>query len=278
MPDRVIDAHQHFWNVASGDYDWPTSDLVSIYRTFTPKDLAPEIALADVDAAIVVQTVNRLSDTDSMLSAAEANPWIIGVVGWVPIERPADLDAALDERASSRLRGIRHLIHHEADPDWLIRPMVLEGLRRLAERRLTFDVVAVFPGHLRHVPTVADRIPELTLVLDHLGKPPIRADGWQQWTVELADAAARPNVVAKVSGLDSAAGPGWTVDELRPTVDLALDLFGPDRLMFGSDWPVCRLVSDYGDVVEAARTLVEELSPAERTAVVGGTAARIYSV
>ena len=156
-------------------------------------------------------------------------------------------------------------------------PAVEPGLRLLERLGLPFDVVAVFPDHLRLVPVLADRYPDLVLVIDHLAKPPIRRDGWSTWRRELQAAAERPNVVAKVSGLDTAAGTGWTVDELRPSVDVALEAFGPDRLMFGSDWPVCRLVSDV-----RARSWPRpvgwssELTVGEQDAIMGGTARRVY--
>jgi L-fuconolactonase len=222
--------------------------------------------------------VNTLADTDSMLRSAASHPFIAGVVGWVPL---TDADAtcmALDARQDPHLRGIRHLIHHEPDPAWLTRPEVGGSLAVLAERRLTFDVVAVFPDHLSLVPDVADRHPDLTLVIDHLAKPPYRAAGWDEWVAQLRAAAERPNVVGKVSGLDTAAGPGWTVTELAPAVDVALEAFGPARLMFGSDWPVCRSVSTYRDVVAAAATWVASLSPDEQAAVTSGTARRVYGV
>jgi L-fuconolactonase len=227
---------------------------------------------------VLVQTVNTIRDTESMLAAAAGNPWIGAVVGWLPLTDPDAAEVALDERFHGRLSGVRHLIHREPDPDWLVRPSVDAGLAFLERHGLPFDIVAVFPDHLRHVPTIADRHPDLILVIDHLAKPPIRGPGWATWRAELRSAAERPNVIAKLSGLDTAAGPGWTPDELRPAVDVALEAFGPGRLMFGSDWPVCRLVSTYGQVVEAAMSLVGDLSTSEQAAILGGTAARIYRI
>ena len=275
-PDARIDAHQHFWDVESGDYAWPTAADGLIHRTFGPDDLEPLLAPNGMDATVLVQAADTLKDTDSMLAAAADRPWIAGVVGWVPLEDPVAAAEALDGRAGSALRGIRHLIHHEPDPDWIVRPAVDEGLTQLERRGLAFDVVAVFPDHLRHVPSVADRHPGLTLVIDHLAKPPFQADGWPRWRDELRAAAARPNVVAKVSGLDTAAGPGWTVDDVRPALDTALEAFGPDRLMFGSDWPVSLLTSTYARIVEVGRELVERLSEPDRSAVLGRTARRVY--
>jgi L-fuconolactonase len=273
-----IDAHQHFWDVESGRYAWPTPADGPIFRTFSPADLEPQLGPAGIDATVLVQTVNTLEDTDSMLANADRHAFIGAVVGWVPLTGARATEVALDARPHPRLRGIRHLIHHEPDPDWLLRADVAESLGVLAQRRLTFDVVAVFPNHLGIVPDLADRHPQLTFVVDHLAKPPIRGDGWNRWRDALRRAAARPNVSAKLSGLDTAAGPGWTAPELAPAVDVALDAFGPHRLMIGSDWPVCRLVSTYGQVIGTMKELVAALSPTERSAVMGGTAARVYGV
>jgi L-fucono-1,5-lactonase len=273
-----IDAHQHFWDIESGRYAWPTPAEGTIYRTFSPADLEPLLGPARIDATVLVQTVNTLDDTDSMLANADRYPFIGAVVGWVPMTGARATEDALDARPHPRLRGIRHLIHHERDPEWLLRADVAESLDVLAQRGLSFDVVAVFPNHLGLVPELADRHPDLSLVIDHLAKPPIRGNGWTRWRDALRQGAARPNVSAKLSGLDTAAGLGWTPRELAPVVDVALEAFGPDRLMIGSDWPVCRLVSSYGQVIAAMEELVASLSASERSAVTGGTASRVYGV
>jgi L-fuconolactonase len=270
-----VDAHQHFWNLESGLYAWPTPAEAAIHRTFTADDLAPELPAAGIDATVVVQANDSLADTDAMLAVASERPWVAGVVGWLPLHDRAAAERALDAR-TGWLCGIRHLIHWDPDPEWLIRPRVQPGLALLAERGLPFDVVAVFPEHLPLIPAVAATHPGLVLVIDHLAKPPFRADGWEQWVEATRRAAASPNVFAKVSGLDTAAGPGWTVDELRPAWDVALEAFGPGRLLFGTDWPVCRLVSTHRDVVAAALDLVAELTPSERDQVMGGNADRVY--
>ena len=273
-PDR-IDAHQHFWDLGSGRYDWPTPAEGPIFRSFGPGDLQPELEAAGIARTVLVQTTDSLADTDSMLEVAAAYPFVAGVVGWVPLRDRKRAEAELESR-SGRLCGVRHLVHREPDPDWLLRADVQPGLQLLATLGLPFDVVAVFPDHLRLVPEVAARHPDLVLVIDHLAKPPYRGDGWDAWANDLRAAAAAPRVYAKISGLDTAAGPGWNVDELRRATDLALEAFGPGRLLFGSDWPVCRLVSAYGDVVRATQELVNALTPREQDSVMGGTAAEVY--
>jgi L-fuconolactonase len=273
-----IDAHQHFWDIESGRYAWPTPADGPIYRTYTAGDLQPELVAAGIDATVLVQTVDTLDDTDAMLATAHRHGFVAAVVGWVPLTDARSTNEALDARPDPRLRGVRHLIHHERDPEWLLRDDVAVGLGILAERGLTFDVVAVFPDHLGLVSIVADRHPNLTLIIDHLAKPPIRSEGWARWREQLEKAAARPNVVAKISGLDTAAGPGWSDAEIRPTVEVAIEAFGPSRLMFGSDWPVCRLVSTYGEVVGAVARLVASLSALERADILGATAVRVYGI
>ena len=273
---RRIDAHQHIWDLATGAYAWPTAAEGAIFRSFAPTDLEPELARAGIDGTVLVQAADSLADTDAMVEARTANPRILGIVGWAPLDDADAAARAIESRLGHGLRGIRHLIHHEPDPDWLIRSDVRAGLARLATFGLAFDVVAVFPDHLRHVPRIADEHPGLTLVIDHLAKPPIRAAGWDRWRRELEAAARRPNVVAKLSGLDTAAGQAWTMDEIRPSVDIAIEAFGPGRLLFGSDWPVCLQVSTYGEVVDATERWLSELSPDERAAVLGGNAERVY--
>jgi L-fuconolactonase len=272
---RRIDAHQHFWDLSTGLYDWPSAAEGPIFRSFKPDDLAPELAAAGIDGTVLVQTTDSLADTDSMLEIAASHAFVAAVVGWVPL---TDADAAATEldRWSGRLAGIRHLVHREADPEWLLRADIQDGLALLAERGLPFDVVAVYPLHLRLVPIVAARHPDLVLVIDHLAKPPFRREDWDGWVRDMRAAAQSPLVFAKVSGLDTAAGAGWTADELRPSLDVALEAFGADRLLFGSDWPVSRLVSTYGEVVAATEDLVARLSESERAAIMGGTATRVY--
>jgi L-fuconolactonase len=272
-----IDAHHHFWDLESGLYSWPTAAEPAIHRTFGPDDLEPELAAAGIDATVVVQATDSLADTDAMLEAAGRYPWIAGVVGWLPLADRAAAERALEPRRGG-LCGVRHLIHWDADPLWLTRADVQPGLSLLEEAGLPFDVVAVFPEHLPLVPAVAAAHPDLVMVIDHLGKPPFRSPGWDRWVIDIEGAASCPTVYAKISGLDTAAGPGWTVDELRPAWDVALEAFGPRRMLFGTDWPVCRLVSFYGEVVAATLDLVAELTPAERDLILGGTAMDVYQL
>ncbi|WP_157249417.1 amidohydrolase family protein [Nonomuraea typhae] len=271
----IVDAHQHFWNLETGDYPWLTPDLGVLYRTYGPEHLAPELAATGVQATVLVQAADSGAETDALLALADACAFVAGVVGWVPLTDPAEAAKALERYASHpKFVGVRHLIHDEPDPDWLVRDGVLESLGLLAAQGLAFDVVSLLPRHLEHVVTLARRHPELKIVVDHLSKPRIKAGEWQPWAGRLAAAAAFPNVFAKVSGLVTEADhAAWTVADLRPYVAHAVEVFGPERLMFGSDWPVALLAADYRTVFETARALVGEQGS---DLVFGGTAARFY--
>ncbi|MFF5265072.1 amidohydrolase family protein [Actinomadura viridis] len=278
----IIDAHQHFWNLDRVAYPWLTPDQGPIHRTFEEGDLQPHLDACGVDGTVLVQSADSYEDTDFMLEVADRWPRVRAVVGWVPLTRPDEAAGALDRyRRDPRFAGVRHLIHDEPDPDWLLRPEVRDGLDLLAARGLTFDVVAVLPRHLEHVPVLAERHPDLRLVIDHLAKPPIRERGWQPWADLLARAAAFPNVHAKVSGLNTAADwETWSAGDLRPYVAHALELFGARRLMFGGDWPISVLAGDYRKVWDETVKVLDGLGldTAERARVLGGTAADVYRI
>ena len=276
----VIDAHQHFWNFDRVDYPYLPKNLDLIYRTFEEGDLEPLLVRAGVDRTVLVQSMDSFADTDYMLEVADRWPRIAAVVGWVPL---TDTDAATTALEGygrhSRFVGIRHLIHQEADPDWLVREDVRRGLDLLAERGVAYDVVAVLPRHLELVPTLSERHPSLRMVIDHLGSPPIAAGGWEPWASQLVESARNPNVFLKLSGLGTlAAWDSWRVDDLRRYADHALEVFGPSRVMFGGDWPISRLAGGYQTIWEATQELLRGLSTAERDRVLGGTASDFYRI
>lgn len=275
---RVIDAHQHFWNLETGEYPWLTADYGPLYRTFTPDELAPQLRHAGIDGTVLVQSADSTADTAAMLAQAGSHDWITGVVGWIPLDRPDAAATMLDRYADHpTFVGIRHLIHEETDPDWVVQGRVLDGLALVAERGLTFDVVAVLDRHLEHVPTLAERLPGLRLVIDHLAKPPIKEQGWEPWASLLRRAAEAPNVFAKISGLNTAADwETWSAEDMRPYVEHALDVFGPARLMWGSDWPIALLAGDYDRVWRETNAVIAHLDAGGRDDVLGGTATRAY--
>ncbi|MGW4210456.1 amidohydrolase family protein [Lentzea sp. NPDC004789] len=276
---RRIDAHHHLWDLSARPQDWLDGpELKTIRRDFGPADLREATGPAGIDATVLVQVLNDIDETAEFLAVAGESDLIKGVVGWVDLTAP-DVAEQLDRLRSGpggeRLVGIRHLVEPEPDPDWLMRPAVLAGLRAVRDAGLGYDVLTR-PHQLPAALVAARAVPDLVFVLDHLSKPDIAGGVLQPWATHLTALAAEPNVVAKVSGLVTEAGPKWTVDDLRPYVDIALEVFGPDRLMAGTDWPVCLLAASYGEVVDSAAQLVAGLSEAERDQVLGGTAERVY--
>jgi L-fuconolactonase len=276
----VIDAHQHFWNRERVEYPYLPTNLEPIDGNFEERDLEPLLDAAAVDLTVLIQSMDSFEDTDYMLEVARRWPRIAAVVGWVPLTDPPRALSAIERYASDRrFVGVRHLIHEEADPDWLIRSDVGHGLALLAEYGLTFDVVAVTARQLEHVSLLSERHPDLRMVIDHLGRPPIAEDGWEPWATLLRRAAENPNVYTKVSGLGTAAAwESWTTDDLRPYVDHAVAVFGPGRLMYGGDWPICRLAGGYERIWQATLELLQPLPDADRGRVLGGTAAEFYGI
>ena len=273
-----IDAHQHFWNLNKVDYPWLVPEYGPIYANFSPPDLEPQIRAADVDKTVLVQSMDSFDDTAAMLTQAEDFDWIGAVVGWVPLLDHAAERKALDRYSKHpKFRGIRHLIHEEKDPDWVVQPKVIEGLKILADYGMSFDVVAVFPNHLKHVPTLAEKVPNLTFIIDHLAKPPIKDKKMGAWADQLSAASKFPNVYAKVSGLNTAADAAtWSAADLKPYIDFAIGQFGAGRLMFGSDWPVAILAGDYDKVWKETNRALAGRPQAEVDAILGGAAAKAY--
>jgi L-fuconolactonase len=231
----------------------------------------------------MVQAANSYEDTDSMLRHAATHGWIGAVVGWVPLDEARRAAQKLDDTylADPLFRGVRHLNHTEADPDWLVRPAVIDGLRVLEERRLVFEAVAVYPLHLDHIPRLARACPNLSIVIDHLAKPPIVSGDYAAWQADLRAAAEHPSVHAKISGLNTAADwQTWTAADLQESVGFALEVFGPKRLMFGSDWPVAVLAGDYAKVWRETNIVLDSLGidPGDRAAILGENAASLYSI
>jgi L-fuconolactonase len=274
----VIDAHLHLWDTRRLRYEWlqrPENSVIN--RTFGFEDFASSSRQTGVDRAVLVQADDSAQDTEAMFEVAAAHDEIAGVVAWVPLDRPAQAADALDDLAARpRFAGIRTLIHDQPDPDWLLRPASLEGLALLERRGIPFDVIAVLPRHLSHVPALSERFPGLRMVLDHLAHPPLDGADAGQWRALITAAAANPLVHAKLSGLYPP-GP-WTAQDIRGTVEFALELFGPGRLMFGSDWPVAELGGGYLKVWTELSSLLGTLSAPERDAVLGATAARFYGL
>jgi len=277
----VVDAHHHLLDPARTEYPWLTPDHAAIDRRFGPEDLAPELAAAGIDRTILVQTVSSLDETREFLSTALTVRFIAGVVGWVDLTDPAASEVIRGFRAGpggGGLVGIRHQVHDEPDPDWLSRPDVRRGLQAVEAAGLAYDLL-IRSRELPSALAVARERPGLRCVIDHLAKPPIRSGATEPWASLLRPFGELPNVWCKLSGLVTEAEPvTWRVDDLARFVDIALGIFGPTRLMFGSDWPACLLAASYGEVVSTARELTADLSSAERDAIFGGAAERAYGL
>jgi L-fuconolactonase len=276
---KIIDAHHHVWDLGVRDQDWITGDeMAAIRRSFGIDDLRPLAAATGVTATIMVQTVTVAEETPEMLALAAADPLVAGVVGWTDLESPRVAATLAELKAlpgGEKLVGIRHQVQSEPDPDWLRRPEVLRGLRAVAEAGLVYDLI-VRPHQLEAASDAAAAVPGMTFVLDHGGKPPVASGALEPWASALRALAGWPNVVCKLSGLVTEAAAGMPASGFAPYADVILNAFGPDRVMFGSDWPVCLLAAGYAEVVDLASALVADLSDADRTAVFVTTATRVY--
>jgi L-fuconolactonase len=267
----MIDSHQHFWQLGHFDYPWMSSDLGVLYRDYLPDDLEPILAQNGVDKTVLVQASNSVAETRWLLELADANPFIAGVVGWVDL-----MSADLELSTHPKFKGARHLVESEPSDDWLIRPAVLSGLKKLSARGCTYDLL-VHTRHLKYVPRVAETCPELQLVVDHLAKPPIAKNEINEWAHAMRPVAAFPNIYCKLSGLVTEANwTSWQTEDLRPYVDEALNLFGTDRMMFGSDYPVCLLASSYDRVLGSFQELLKDLSDPDRDKIFSRNAQRFY--
>jgi L-fuconolactonase len=277
----VIDAHQHFWQLGNPgfDYRWLEAPaLARIRRSYLPADLKPLMERVGVQRSIFVQTQHHLEENRWVLRLADEHDWIAGVVGWVDLASPECEAQVFEFRTNPKFVGVRHVTQDEPDDDFIVREDVLRGLRVLEKHRVPFDLL-FYVKHLRHAATLARQLPELPMVIDHLAKPAIRAGRRDDWLPHLVEAAKHPNIYCKLSGMITEADhEHWTVDDLRPYVQTALELFGPRRCMFGSDWPVCELAGSYERVYHALVDAVGPISRSERAEIFGGTATRFYSL
>lgn len=274
-----VDAHHHVWDLSVREQSWMAGpELDPIRRSFSIGDLVPHAQAAGVDSTVLVQTVGVLAETHEFLEVAAGTELVAGVVGWVDLTDPAVADtlAALRERPDGGwLKGIRHQVHDEPDPEWLNRPDVRRGLAAVAEAGLAYDLLTRTP-HLPAAVATARALPELRFVVDHISKPEIGGP-LEPWATGVRHLAALPNVTCKLSGMvTEASWTDWTPDDLRPYAGIVIDAFGPDRVMFGSDWPVCLLAATYDQVVTTTETLTANLTPAERTHIFSTTARQTY--
>ena len=266
----AIDSHQHFWRYDAAEYGWIDDTMAALRRDFLPCDARREMDAAGISGCVAVQARQTLAETRWLLDLAAEHPFIRGVVGWIDLQ--GDVDAQLEHfAADAALVGIRHIVQSEPD-GFLERPAFLAGLARLAARHVPYDIL-IYARQLPAAVEFARRFPEQRFVLDHLGKPDVRSGEFKEWRRHLEALAALPHVLCKLSGLVTEADwRGWTREQLRPYLDAALDAFGPNRVMIGSDWPVCLVAASYGEVIALVRDAIGEYSADERQRMLGGTA------
>lgn len=274
----TIDSHHHFWRYTAKDYGWIPSDWSALRRDFLPTDLAPVLAGAGVDGVITVQARQSLVETDWLLSLAARHDFIRAVVGWVPLIDPA-IEARLDRFAPDpKLRSLRHVLQSEPDDAYMLRADFNRGIRALTRRGLAYDIL-ILESHLPATIRFVDAHPNQVFILDHIAKPRIAAGEIEPWATHLRELARRPNVSCKLSGMITEADVvTWTPPQLQPYFDVVLEAFGPHRLLFGSDWPVCLAGASYAQWKTTVESATRTLSANERAAIFGGNARTIYGL
>lgn len=274
---NFIDAHQHYWTLGLGHNDWPGPDLEPIYRDFGPDDLMPHLAAAGVTRTVLVQAAPNVAETEFLLAIAEREETVAAVVGWVDLLAPDAVSEVKRLKRHSKFRGIRPMLQNIAETAWILRPEVIATLETLPQLDVRFDAL-IQPRHLPVIAALADRVPQLAIVVDHGAKPFIADGRLEPWRADMAALALRPNVSVKLSGLVTEAGGAWSKERLSPYVSHLIDVFGADRVMYGSDWPVLLLDADYAEWFAAARALTDERTEPEKQAIFAGTAARFYGI
>lgn len=276
MTARTIDAHLHLWDRSVSDYAWLTPASGPLFADFGPDRARAELDAAGIDAAVLVQAEDSAADTRFMLDVPRNHDWVAGVVGWVPLDdlpaARAALEALGDETA---LCGIRHLVHDDPRDDFLDLPVVRASLAAVAEAGLAFDVPDAWPRHLAAAGRLAGALPALTVVIDHLAKPPLGGADFEAWRREFETVAALPNTIAKFSGLHLP-GARFSVQSIAPLLEITFEAFGPERIMYGGDWPMSVPHGGYAPTWAVMRSCLDALAEHERDAVLGGTAARVY--
>ncbi|CAA0080487.1 4-sulfomuconolactone hydrolase [Halioglobus japonicus] len=277
MSTLRIDSHQHFWQLLRGDYDWLTADLDALYRDYLPQELAGHLQRGGIDKTVLVQAATTVAESEYLLSLAEQHTFIAGVVGWIDMAAPDALAQLAQLARHPKMLGIRPMIQDIADTQWMLREELAPVYLDLISRGLRFDAL-VKPQHLDALIVLLQRYPELPVVIDHGAKPDIANDAFTLWAERMQTLAQESHACCKLSGLLTEARPGSDVNELRPYVNHLLQCFGPQRLMWGSDWPVLNLAADYPQWLAMTQALLADLDDADRDAIMGGTAARFYGL
>jgi len=275
---RRIDAHQHFWRYRRETHAWIDDSMRALKRDFLPDDLRPLLAAAGFDGSVAVQAQQDVSESEWLLRLAEKHPFILGVVGWVDLRRPDVADELQRFAAHPRFRGVRHVAQDEPDDRFLVQPEFIRGIAVLVRFGLTYDIL-IYPRQLPAAIELARRFPEQRFVVDHIAKPPIREKRVDEWARGIRALATSANVCCKLSGMVTEADwQNWKPSDFTPYLDVVLDCFGPQRLMIGSDWPVCTLTASYGQVIGLVSDYIGALSMEEQGAILGENAARFYGL
>lgn len=276
----MIDSHQHFWQLdLPFDYEWLKSDAHQpICRSYLPADLQPHLQACGIDRSVFVQTQHNVEENRWVLGLAEENDFIAGVVGWVDLASP-ECEAQIEEfKDHSKFVGIRHVVQDEANDDFIIQSNVLNGLKSLQKHNVPYDLL-FYTKHLKHAATLGKALPDLPMVIDHLSKPKIKDGVIDGWKADLQAAAQFPNIYCKLSGMVTEADwKNWTPADLKPYVETALEAFGPERCMYGSDWPVCELAATYEQAFGALKEVLGEVSESEAQLIFGDTAKKFYGL
>jgi L-fuconolactonase len=271
----IIDAHQHFWQLSRGDYDWLSPNLETLYRDFMPKDLEPLLLQKNVSGTVLVQAAPTLNETEFLLKIAETTDFVMGVVGWVDFTSPKAGQEIARLAENPKLVGLRPMIQDIDNLDWMLRDDLAPAFKAMIAHGLVFDAL-VLPKHLTRLNTLLLRHPDLKVVIDHGAKPNIANDGLEQWARDISTLAQIDHVHCKLSGLLTEAGNDWTQDDLAPYISHLFEAFGTDRLIWGSDWPVLTLAGNYAQWFEIADAYAKDKN--ERNAIFGSNAVRLYNL
>jgi L-fuconolactonase len=271
-----IDAHQHFWIHNNREFGWIDDSMAALRRNFLPEDLNPELRASGLQGSVVVQTRQTLEETNWLLGLAEAHEWILGVVGWADLRGPDIRSQLKTLTAHRKLVGLRHIVQSEPDDRFLLRPEFLRGIEMLEDFDLAFDIL-IYTKHLPVADEFVRKFPRQRFVLDHMAKPPIRDRQIEAWASGIRRLSEMPNVFCKLSGLVTEADwRSWTREDILPYLDVALASFGPERLMIGSDWPVCLVAASYGNVIRMVKDYITERVPEHAADIMGGNAQRFW--
>jgi L-fuconolactonase len=284
MNRKIIDTHIHVWNFEKAEYDWLKNDTSILKRTYHIEEIEAERTALGITAGVLVQASNNVEDTDWMLEVADKTEWIKGVVGWLPLMNPAETEKLLNDvyLKNNYYKGMRHLIHDEPNANWLLQDTVIESLKILAKNNLPFDLVGVLPAHIETVLKVANKVPNLKMVFNHLNQPPIATkEKYGKWGALMKEAAMHENFYAKISGLGTTTKnlEGWSAEDIKPYIEFVLEQFGDDRCFCGGDWPVSLLAGSYTKSWNAYIDVLSKiLNEAQQENIFYNNAINFYSV